>query len=186
MACSFSLLGHSFVCEILFSAMSRLPSHKRARMLEASGRFAGVVDLTELSNGARVPTELAETAIQAGEALRELLIGLFVENKPITAASLTRIAHFHSISAGVGMDDMAVLPAQEHNSARHVEQILAKKYGKPDLHYVTTPGHDKVNSKRTPLTVPIRFAHDQLALQHQDAPIPVGPDPCPWMPALRK
>ena len=95
---------------------------------------------------------------RAGVELRKMLVGMHV-GKQMNAVDLAVLAHWHTLSGGCGLEDLAMRPGNDHlgNYAAHIALVLGKQLGDAQLYYADAPMFDRKASARTKVPVPIRL-----------------------------
>jgi hypothetical protein len=96
-----------------------------------------------------------ETA-SAGKQLWDLLISEYA-SKQLSAKNVCAIACAATDAGAVGVAELAILPDQEHHASRHLNLVLAKYYPDPKYYYTQTPVHEKIDSVRKQVWIPMRL-----------------------------
>ena len=104
-----------------------------------------------------------ETAARdaAGQSLRKDFIGLYITEQ-ISSRKLCDMAHKHTVSGGVALEDLALVPdLRSHNHNAHVKLVLSKELGNAELMYVEAPMYDRKPTGQNTIfslcSVPPRF-----------------------------
>jgi hypothetical protein len=94
--------------------------------------------------GAEVPSNRQlQERLDHGREMRKILVGLYITEN-ISSRKLCDIAHYHTLSGGVGMEDLALKPDDNNsNHNAHVKVVLGNEFGNESLLYVDAPMHDK-------------------------------------------
>ena len=114
--------------------------------------------------GAEVPSNRQlQERLDHGREMRKILVGLFITEN-ISSRKLCDIAHYHTLSGGVGMEDLALKPDDNNsNHNAHVKVVLGNEFGNESLLYVDAPMYDKKNAARTTVPIPILRPSEALS-----------------------
>ena len=105
-----------------------------------------------------------ESKAHAGGELRRKLLALHV-SKEMTAKDLCIIAHWHTLSGGRGLEDLAVRPDLQSSGhyQEHINLVIEKTFPrKTALYNVGLPSHDKKLGKREIVETPMNLPIDML------------------------
>ena len=117
----------------------------------------------------------------------------------MSAKKLCHASWYHQKSGGVGLEDLARDPANssdmDHSGHynRWVRHILAREHGDASMSLVSAPMHDKKNSCRTEVSIPVAMPSDLLSqhllghvglVDESDIrkPLPLAEPHVPWTP----
>ena len=91
------------------------------------------------------PPPLPDDAIQAGQELRKLLIGLFCENH-VSAKTLCLIAYYTTKGRGSGVTDLSMHPdrVSDSNFSAHLKLALSKEFDDPEVHLEAKSREDDI------------------------------------------
>ena len=104
--------------------------------------------------GAADASAANDLKVAAGQALRKHLTERYFGGE-LHATDLVIQAHYHTLSGGVGLEDLAVKPhlATKHASD-HVSHVLGRTLARPDTMAVVVPAYEKRACRRDEFTVP--------------------------------
>jgi len=107
----------------------------------------------------------------AGQELRSILLKMYCSNEPITAVKMAEIAHWQTLSGGLGLEDMTVDMSNKswaRNASRHLKHIVAKDIPDPSLTYVEHPAYDKLSAQRVTTSTPMELPSSHLKREFGD------------------
>jgi hypothetical protein len=154
----------------LLKTSSAMSSLKRARS-SADNPWHNVVDMA--AEG--VPQMLRDKAVAAGKQLRKLLL-TEVTDGTLPADRCALLCHYISVSHGIGVEDLAVLPDQLKHASHHINTVVAKEFRSPDLDYVATPMFLKSHNRRKAVDQPVQYAYAAVAKDFDNHVEPLAVD----------
>ena len=119
---------------------------KRARLEAAAGAWLRT-ETIKVGNH-YIASDMVEQAEEAGKRLRDIFVKKLASGS-FTAEELVEICWYHSISCGLGCDDLMVNPEHAHrNGSQHIKRALALTHELAKTEPVRVPAYSKIACTR--------------------------------------